>query len=353
MLEQTRPVLIGVLDDTPGAGVDRPLFERCAQLAFERVARSGRFTRRWELSFERVDGLPWGSARAVENGFAALEAQGVLGVLGPAITDGALVTTPLADRARLPCLNWAGNERARSEYMFHFQVGSLEEEPVVLAQYLAARGWKRVALVHDRSPIGRRLVSALDEACAAEQVAATARLEIGELARELSAQLEPLRRIEPQALVYHGLGLSARAVGDALRKLGWALPVVCNSAGMWGRIDPEWARALDGWVYTDVVSDGNRALRALAGELGVEAERAPALAYYHDMAWLMAEGLARAPELTREGLREGLERIKWLPSAVGREGTQMGFGHWERAALKGRFLVLRRWSEGRSLELDG
>ena len=44
-----------------------------------------------------------------------------------------LVATPLADRARIPTINWAGTERARSEFMFHLQVGSHEDEPVLLA----------------------------------------------------------------------------------------------------------------------------------------------------------------------------------------------------------------------------
>ena len=30
----------------------------------------------------------------------------------------------------------------------------------------------------------------------------------------------------------------------------------------------------------------------------------------------------------------------------------MGFGHWERSALKGGFLVLRRWENGRSVVAD-
>jgi hypothetical protein len=40
---------------------------------------------------------------------------------------------------------------------------------------------------------------------------------------------------------------------------------------------------------------------------------------------------------------EGLERISQVPAALGGAGTIMGFGPWERTALKGPdYLVLRQ-----------
>jgi hypothetical protein len=67
------------------------------------------------------------------------------------------------------------------------------------------------------------------------------------------------------------------------------------------------------------------------------------------MGRLLGEGLARAPELARAGVRAGLERVKALPAATGRPGTAMGFGNWDRGALKGEYLVLREWrAAGRS-----
>jgi len=68
------------------------------------------------------------------------------------------------------------------------------------------------------------------------------------------------------------------------------------------------------------------------------------------MGRLLAEGIAHAPELTRAGIRTGMERVKALPAATGRAGTVMGFGNWDRAALKGPYLVLREWRGGLSIE---
>jgi hypothetical protein len=72
----------------------------------------------------------------------------------------------------------------------------------------------------------------------------------------------------------------------------------------------------------------------------------------HDLGRLVAEGLARAPERTRDGVKEGLEQIKWLPAAEGHDGTLLGFGKHDRGALHGRYLVLRRWQDGQSVEVD-
>src|SRR5262249_61748785 len=72
----------------------------------------------------------------------------------------------------------------------------------------------------------------------------------------------------------------------------------------------------------------------------------PGEAGAYDMGRLLAEGVARAPELTRAGVRAGLERVKALPAATGRPGTLMGFGNWDRGALKGPYLVLREWRGG-------
>jgi hypothetical protein len=90
------------------------------------------------------------------------------------------------------------------------------------------------------------------------------------------------------------------------------------------------------------------ALSATASAAGRSAGPGEAGAY--DMGRLLAEGIARAPELTRAGIRAGLERVKALPAATGRTGTRMGFGNWDRGALKGEYLVLREWRGGTSIE---
>src|SRR5262249_7484357 len=108
-----------------------------------------------ELARELAAGLPAGTAFDVEQKVAALVRHGVLAAVGPTVSDNGLVVRDLADTAGLPCINYTGGAITRSECMFHYQVGSLEEEPAVLVDLLRSRGVRRVAVIHDRSPVGR------------------------------------------------------------------------------------------------------------------------------------------------------------------------------------------------------
>jgi ABC-type branched-subunit amino acid transport system substrate-binding protein len=114
---------------------------------------------------------------------------------------------------------------------------------------------------------------------------------------------------------------------------------------------PEFAQAIDGWVYVDLCSDQNQTLAAFYARVQSVARSRLAAAKGYDLARLVAEGIARAAEPTREGIRKALEHVKWLPAAQGCEGTLLGFGKFDRAALHGSYLVLRQWRNQRSEEI--
>jgi len=154
----------------------------------------------------------------------------------------------------------------------------------------------------------------------------------------------------PDGITYLGLGISAPPVAVALRASGWTGPRIMNTAGLRG-YHGDFAQVCDGWTYVDMYSDANRTLQALKGRLGIDAAGSLSAAKGHDLGRLVAEGIARAPDLSREGLRVGLEQVKWLPAAEGADGTVLGFGIHDRGALHGRYLVLRRWDDGRSVEV--
>ncbi len=345
------PVRVGILHDRPqpdqGTG-----FERIARIGADEVAAARQLDRGIEFVHASGLGLPMGTARAVEDAFASLADQGVLAIIGPAISDNGLVARDLADAARIPCINYTGGEQTRSEWMFHYQVGSLEDEPTVLARQLATRGLKTAAVVHDRSPIGQRYAAYFDDACASLGIELIGRASISPLQQDLSAVVTKLQAVAPAALVYLGLGLSAFPLGKAVAEAGWDVPVSANSALMFGYAYPEWTRVWDGWVYVDGVADDNRLLARLRSQIDAGTSPGPGTAAAYDLGRLVAEAIGRAVHLTRDGLRDGLERIKLLPATIGRDGTTMGFGRWERSALKGEFLVLRQWRNGQSLELE-
>jgi branched-chain amino acid transport system substrate-binding protein len=345
----TAPIIVGVLYDFPQAD-NGALVEDALRIGIDEVAASGRLDRPFELVTRHAHGLPAGTALDVEKSFGELVDAGALVVVGPTISDNGLIVGPLADARGVPCINYTGGERTRGEFMFHYQVGSLEEEPAVLARYLAGQGRASVAVAHDHSPVGRRYAEFFGEACGALGIDIAAVAAISPLADDVSPVVARLRASDPEGLVYLGLGVAARAVALAVESEKWHVPVVANSALMFGYGRRDWRAGWEGWVYVDNVADDNRvratlaqhARRTAAGPIGVAA---------YDMGRLVAEAVARAAHLTRNGVRDGLERVKQLPAASGMDGTTMGFGHYDHGALKGRYLVLRQWLDGKTVQV--
>jgi ABC-type branched-subunit amino acid transport system substrate-binding protein len=343
------PLRVGVLHDSAASAPETvPPAEVALGLAVQDLVDRGRIDRPVELVHAYGLGLPSGTAAAVERAYAELADQDVLLIVGPAIGDDALVATPLAERHRIPTINYAGTERARGEWMFHLQVGSHEDESVLLARHLAALGARRVGVVHDRSPIGRRHVEFFHAEADAVGLGIAGLVGVHPLTTDAHAEVRAVLDAAVDGLVYFGLGLSAIAVADAVRDRGFVGPRVMNTAGMRGHA-PAFGAALDGWTYVDMYADDNAVLQSVRPRL--DGAPGPFPAFGWDLGQLVAEGLARAPERTRAGVKEGLEQVKWVPAAEGHEGTLLGFGHHQRGALHGRYLVLRQWRDGVSHQL--
>jgi ABC-type branched-subunit amino acid transport system substrate-binding protein len=343
------PMRVGILNDMSDEpsiiGVDRWI-----RMAVADLQAAGRLDRDVELLSASGLGLPAGTAAAAERAFQRLVDDDVLMVVGPAIGDNALALTPMVERGLVPTVNWSGAERARGELMFHLQVGSHEDESIVIARHLAAAGAERIGVVFDRSPIGRRhLQYLLDEAdVLGLQVATTASVEA--LADDARAEVDSVLSSAVDGVVYLGLGLSAPAVAAALREASWSGPRVMNTAGMRGHVEG-FAPSIEGWTYIDMYADDNATLVALHERVGDDGWNPMVAAVGWDLGRLVAEALARAPERTRAGVAEGLQQVKWLPAAEGHEGTLLGFGVRDRGALHGRYLVRREWREGASVQI--
>ena len=341
------PVRIGLLYDFPQMG---DLFAKALQMGIDDVARTGRLDRGVELVERQSRGLPSGSEAEVKRAFAELDAGDVVAIVGPSISDNALIAAPLCDAARIPAINYSGGERTRSQWMFHYQVGSLEEEPPVLAARMVERGLHRAAVVFDQSPVGRRYAECFEAARARLGLEVTGTASIASLAEDATELLGRLRPAEPDVLVYLGLGVSSRAVALALADLGWNVPVLANSALMFGYARPDWRDGYAGWEYIDTIADDNRS-RAHLQERFPHAAGGPIGCAAYDIGRLLGEGIAAAEHLTRAGIADGLRRVKQLPACSGHEGTLIGFGVWDHAALKGHYLVLRTWRDGHSVQV--
>src|SRR3954447_7548270 len=161
MANDVIPIRIGLLYDFPqGDG----LFAESMRLGLDEVAPTGRLDREIELVDSQARGLPSGSEHDITQAFAEVVDGGAVAIVGPSISDNALIAAPLCDAARIPAINYSGGERTRSQWMFHYQVGSLEEEPPVLVARMVERGRGRAAVVSNQSPVGRRYAECFEAA---------------------------------------------------------------------------------------------------------------------------------------------------------------------------------------------
>ncbi len=345
----TDTVRVGVLHDMSDGPAGSDVVE-WLQRAIDAVRAEGRLTAEVEFVEAYGLGLPAGTEEAVKKAFDELSQQDVALIVGPAIGDNALAATAWVELAQIPTINWAGAERARSEYMFHLQVGSHEDESLVIARHLKSLGASRLGVVYDLSPIGTRHLEYLEDEARIIGVEIVAAEQISPLAEEAQNAVDNVLAHKPDGFVYLGLGLSAPAVARRLTETGWVGHRIMNTAGLRG-YHGEFGRICDGWIYVDMHSDANHTLIDLCERMNIPKDQAVWAAIRHDLAKLVAEGLARAPSLTRSGVKVGLEQIKWLPAAEGAHGTLLGFGIQDRGALHGRYLVLRQWLDGKSVEV--
>ena len=295
-------------------------------------------------------GLPAGRLEDVVAGYETLVAAGVDLVLGPSISDNCLAARDVADRLRVPAINYSGGERTRSEWMFHYQIGSLEDEPPLLTARMRERGLGSCAIVHDASVVGERYREVFVWSAADAGLEVTGSVAIDPLLTDAAGVVGELRSGGPDVVVYLGLGAASHAVATAILDAGWDVPVLANSALMFGYARPDWRDAWATWEYVDTVADDNAERQRLAA-LDPRSAAGPIGCAAYDLGRLAGHAAHRAPSIDPAGLRDGLERVKQLPAASGSAGTLMGFGVWDHAALKGPFLVLRAWRDGQTVQV--
>lgn len=340
-------VRVGVLNDTADLASAPGDMADWLEREVERLRDAGRIADPVEFVHAYGLGLPTGTAEAIEQAYQDLVDQDVSLIVGPAISDNAVIVAPLAERLRVPTLYWAGVQRARGRYTFQLQVGSVEEEALVIARYLATRGARRLGVIHDLSPLGTAHFKALEDEAARRGLELVAATGLAPLGMEADEAVRQVLAATPEALVYLGGGQCAVGIAKALAACPWTGLRIMTSAG-----DPALATACDGWTHVAMHSDTNRVLQALLADHAIPADQAATAARGHDLGRLVAEAIAHARDSSRESIRLGLEHVRWLPAAQGADGTLLGFGHQDRGALHGRYLVLRQWRDGQSVDVS-
>jgi len=316
------------------------------ELRFEEALESGEIDRPVKILVEHGYGLPGGSAELVQGAWQRLADRGVLAIVGPGNTDNALAIKAQAEGQHLTTINWSGSEHSRGEYCFQYQVGSLPDEGPLIASAVAAAGLRRIAVIRDRSPIGEEYWQYFNDATGRHHLAVVCDQKVSPVASSLEEQVALARDSGADGLVYLGFGGILPALWKAMADAGWGPPAFTNTAGLHWYLMAEQTRTLGvGWVFVDMYDEHNRVQSALLDRLEARHDVRPygplAPAMY-DMATLLVGALRFATVHTREGVKAGLERVHNIPAACGGAGTVMGFGPWERTALKGPdFLIFR------------
>lgn len=316
------------------------------QLRFDEALDAGDIDRPIEILVEHGYGLPGGSAELCQGAWQRLADRGALAIIGPGNTDNALAIMNQADAQHLSTINWSGSERTRSRYVFHYQLGSLPDEGPLIAAAVAATGARNVAVIRDRSPIGEEYWQYFSEATERQGLAVVTDQKASPIATDLRVQVRAAQRSGADVLVYLGYGGVLPVMWQAQDDVGRRPPSFTNTAGMhWYTLSSEARRRGAGWVYVDMYDERNTVTQALLDTL----ERrhgtrpfGPVAPAMYDMASLVVGALRHATVHTREGVNEGFERVHLLPAALGGAGTIMGFGPWERTALKGADYLLFR-----------
>jgi ABC-type branched-subunit amino acid transport system substrate-binding protein len=345
------PVKIGFLLDWEVGVLDN--FLQPFQLAFEEAYERGITNRRIELVVEKAIGLPRHAAINVRRGLQNLIDQGCVGVIGPLISDNAIVLVPEVNARQIPALTWAGTERYHGEYCFNLGNGGCGEEGQLMASWLKRRGHTRIGVFNELSPNGEEYFQYFRWACDALGLKIVRLETITQTPDDLEASVVALRESKCDALAYMGFGYPTILMGPIFQKLGWNPPRIMTTAIQFCYARPEWMAALEGWVGIDQYCEENPLVEPFLDRFEKRFGRRPhtntvvTLAY--DTARVYAEATRRAPVLTGPGIKAGLERIRFMTSTTGGPRTHIGAGPYDHKLFKGDWLLYRRIEGGKTV----
>jgi hypothetical protein len=268
-----------------------------------------------------------------------------------------MVVAEFANELKVPLVSWCGTERFHGEYCFRLGNGDCGGDAALVVGWLKREGHERVAVLSEVSPNGEEYFRYFRQECRRRGVAIAAVETVSQTPEHLAANLDHLRRVGADALVYMGYGMLAAsgALRGGLDELGWDPPRIMSTAFMWYLAGFD---KFEGWVGIDQFCPDNprvepfhaRYVERHGGDPPMWPNAIPLLAY--DTARVIAEGLHRAPVLTGWGLKAGLEQIRFMPSTTGGPNTHIAGGPYDHQLFKGDWLLYGRIRNG-ALELEG
>jgi ABC-type branched-subunit amino acid transport system substrate-binding protein len=335
---------------TTGSSSWFDIWHNCFQMAVDDATRSGTLLQPVEPVLENVNGLPWGSGEEVVAAWRRLEEAGVLAILGPSNADNCMSIRDTANRHEVPTFVFGCSHQLASYWTFSPSWGSAPVDAILALNWVASRGYRRVAILADTAWHGNEWIEYLNAGARRYglSIVGTERIEL--YAQGQDPQLEDARRRvarlqeSPADVLVMACSVAANAGAVAVHEAGWDIPRIKAGSAFGG--SPEWV----GWVGTALFDESNptfvawrKAYEANFGASPTGSLLDMALSFT-DGVRLLLEGIRLAPIHNRKGLHEGLEKTKLLAAAAGGPTTVAGFGPHDHRAYKGRDTsVLQRY----------
>jgi branched-chain amino acid transport system substrate-binding protein len=345
------PVKIGIL-------IDMDLNQLLADwidptiLAIEDALNEGIWARSpIEIVIADARGLPRENYRKVINGYKWLVEQGCVVVLGPMISDNSLVLQDTANELGVACIGWTGAHRFASEYCFTIANGDIPTEGVICANWLYQKGISKVGLFWEAGSSGRDYADFFRDEAMRLGMTVTREVKLEPNPRGLEDHLRAMRDSGTEGLYYGGYGYSAIHFGPALKALDWDPPRIMGTAFMFYSNKNEWASGIEGWTGIDQLGeDGanpnyNAMIERFEKRFG-RSTRNVVVALAYDTARVAIHGIAKAAIPTPRHVKDGMERIRWMPAVNGGPSTYIQFGPGDRKGYKGDFLTIRELRGG-------
>ncbi len=339
------PVKIGVL-------VDMDLGQLLADwidptiLALEDALNEGVWGRSpVEIITADARGLPRENYRKVIQGYQWLVEQGCVVILGPMISDNSIALQETVDRTGVPVIGWTGAHRFASEYCFTVANGDVASEGVLCAHWLKNQGLSKVGLFWEAGSSGRDYADYFRYTALQLGMTITREVMLEPNPRNLAEHLRDMKALGTEGLYYGGYGYACFHFGPAFKALNWDPPRIMGTAFMFYSNTNRWEEGIDGWHGIDQLAapgtnpNYEAMIQRFEKRFGRKT-RNVVVALAYDTARAAIHGIANAKIPTPREVKEGLERIRWMPCTNGGPATYVTFGPGDHKGYKGDFLVI-------------
>lgn len=177
------------------------------------------------------EGKPEKGGEVVRN---LLDKEQVVALLGPHNTAVANVTSRIANEHRVPMIipgstGCKVNElfaQFPQNYVFRISPSEAIQTQMMVTEVFAARGFTKVAIVHDETPFGTGGRTRLEALMAQDEMkpVQAASFKIG--AADMGPQVSAAKAAGAEAILFYGLAPDAAVLVRSLEKIGWHVPVL-------------------------------------------------------------------------------------------------------------------------------